>query len=73
MFIAESVSEKNLFLLVNIWQSYKQKCDCLVHFLHLLAVCWPGAQSQGQEFVLRGAVPSPLPSSPLPLRSRVPP
>jgi len=30
---------------VNIWQSYKQKRDCLVHFLRLLAVCWPGAQS----------------------------
>jgi len=32
------------FLLVNIWQSYKQERDCLVHFLHLLAACWPGAQ-----------------------------
>jgi len=30
---------------VNIWQSYKQKRDCLVHFLRLLAVCWPGAQN----------------------------
>ena len=30
---------------VNIWQSYKQKRDCLVHFLRLLAVCWPGARS----------------------------
>jgi len=30
---------------VNIWQSYKQKRDCLVHFLRLLAVCWPSAQS----------------------------
>jgi len=30
---------------VNIWRNYKQKCDCLVHFLRLLAVCWPGAQS----------------------------
>ena len=29
---------------MNIWQSYKQKRDCLVHFLRLLAVCWPGAQ-----------------------------
>ena len=28
-----------------IWQSYKQKRDCLVHFLRLLAVCWPGVQS----------------------------
>jgi len=33
------------FKSVNIWQSYKQKRDCLVHILHLLAVCWPGAQS----------------------------
>ena len=30
---------------VNIWQSYKQDRDCLEHFLPLLAVCWPGAQS----------------------------
>ena len=30
---------------VNFWQTYKQKRDCLVHFLRLLAVCWPGAQS----------------------------
>ena len=30
---------------VNIWQIYKQKHDCLMHFLRLLAVCWPGAQS----------------------------
>ena len=29
---------------VNIWQSYKQERDCLVHFLRLLFVCWPGAQ-----------------------------
>ena len=28
---------------VNIWQSYKQERDCLVHFLRLIAVCWPGA------------------------------
>jgi len=30
---------------VNIWQSYKQERDCLVHFIRLLAVCWPGVQS----------------------------
>ena len=30
---------------VNIWQSYKQRRYCLVHFLCLLAVCWPGVQS----------------------------
>jgi len=35
----------NFFKSVNIWQSYKQERDCLVHFLCLLAVCWPGAQS----------------------------
>ena len=41
-FIAESVSA--FFLKsVNIWHSYKQEHDCLVHFLRLLAVCWPGA------------------------------
>ena len=44
-FIAECVSEKNIFKSVNIWQSYQQERDCLVHFLRLLAVCWPGAQS----------------------------
>ena len=30
---------------VNIWQSYKQERDCLVHFFRLLAACWSGAQS----------------------------
>ena len=40
-----SVRVKNVFKSVNIWQSYKQLRDCLVHFLRLLAVCWPGAQS----------------------------
>ena len=30
---------------INILQSQKQERDCLVHFLRLLAVCWPGAQS----------------------------
>jgi len=29
---------------VNIWQNYKQERDCIVYFLRLLAVCWPGAQ-----------------------------
>jgi len=28
----------------NIWRSYQQERDRLVHFLRLLAVCWPGAQ-----------------------------
>ena len=43
-FIAESASEK-ILKSVSIWQSYRQEHDCLVHFLRLLAVCWPGAQS----------------------------
>ena len=34
---------------VNIWQSYQQKHDCLVHFLRLLAVCWLGAQTTGDN------------------------
>ena len=29
-----SVSEKSLKS-VNIWQSYKQECGCLMHFAHL--------------------------------------
>ena len=33
---------------MNIWQSYKQERDCLVHFLRHLALCWPGAQSVRQ-------------------------
>ena len=33
------------FKSVNIWPSYKQERDCLVHFLRRLAVCWPGVQS----------------------------
>jgi len=37
---------------VNIWQSYKQKRDCLVHFLRLLAVCWPGARSAWDNTML---------------------
>jgi len=40
------VKEKK-FKSVNIWQSYKQERDCLVHFLRLLALCWPSAQSTG--------------------------
>jgi len=40
-----SLRVKKNFKSVNIWQSYKQKRDCFVHFLRLLAVCWPGAQS----------------------------
>ena len=40
-----SLSMNSLLKYVNIWQSYKQERDCFVHFLRLLAVCWPGAQS----------------------------
>ena len=39
-----SVSEKKLKS-VNIWQSNQLERGCLVHFLRLLAVCWPGAQN----------------------------
>jgi len=44
-FIAESLLKK--LKSVNIWQSYKQERDCVMHFLCLLglAVCWLGAQS----------------------------
>jgi len=38
-----SLSMKLFFKSVNIWQSYKQEDDCLVHFLRLLAVCWTDA------------------------------
>jgi len=37
---------------VNIWQNYKQECDCLVHFLHLLAVWWAGVQSARDNHAL---------------------
>jgi len=42
--LLRSISEKKLKS-TNIWQSYKQKRDCFVHFLRPSAVCWPGAQS----------------------------
>ena len=35
----------DFFTSVNIWQTYKQEHDCLVHFLGLLAVCCPVDQS----------------------------
>ena len=37
---------------MNIWQSCKQKRDCLVHFLRLLAVWWPGMQSAWDNYAL---------------------
>jgi len=36
---------------MNIWQSYKQEPDCFMHFLRLLAVCWPGEQSARESRV----------------------
>ena len=39
---------------VNSWQSYQQERDCLVHFLRLSAVCWPGAQSAWDNHALAG-------------------
>jgi len=36
----------------DIWQSYEQKRDCLVHFLRRLVVCWPGAQSVWENYAL---------------------
>jgi len=42
---------------VNSWRSYKQERGCLVHFLGLLAVWWPGAQSaRANHFI----APTPL-------------
>ena len=41
-----SLSLKKIFKSVNIRQSYRQGRDCLVHFLRLLAVYWPGAQKK---------------------------
>jgi len=34
---------------MNIWQSYKQVLGCFVHFVSLLAVCWPGTQTERQQ------------------------
>jgi len=42
-FTAES--ESDIFKSVNIWQISKRERGSLVHFLRLLAVCWPGVQS----------------------------
>jgi len=41
-----------ILISVNIWQSCKQERDCLVHFLRLLALCWPGMQSARDNHVL---------------------
>jgi len=50
MFIAESIGEKKIKL--NIWRRYEQERSCLVHFLCLLAVWWPGAQSTWDNYLL---------------------
>jgi len=47
-----SLSEKKLKS-VNIWRSYKQERYCFVHFLSLLAVCWPSAQVHETSGVFR--------------------
>jgi len=41
-----SLSLSDFFKPVNTWQSYKQERDCFVHFLRLLAVCWPSARDK---------------------------
>jgi len=46
-----SLSVKKIKLM-NIWRSCKQECGCLVHFLRLLAVWWPGAQSALDNYLL---------------------
>jgi len=47
-----NLSANYLLKLVNIWQSYKQERDCLVHFLRLLVACCSGAQSALDNHVL---------------------
>ena len=47
-----SLGLKKILKSVNIWQSYKQKCDCFMHFLHLLTVCWPSTQSAWDNHIL---------------------
>jgi len=39
-----SLRVKTFLKSMNIWQSYKQERDCLVHFLRLLAACRPSTQ-----------------------------
>ena len=52
------VWEGKKFKLVNIWQSYKQKRDCLARFLRLLAMCWPGAKVHETITLLLVTLPS---------------
>ena len=37
-----SLPVKNISNQWIFWHSYRQKVDCVVHFLHLRAVWWPG-------------------------------
>ena len=39
---------------MNIWQNCKQDRGCLLHFLRLLAVRWPGAKSALDNHVIAG-------------------
>ena len=50
MFIAESVSE--FFKSVNIWQSYEQQGDCLVHFVRLATTLLNDEESARNNHVL---------------------
>jgi len=50
-FIAKSASE-NPFKIGKHMAKLPAKRDCLVHFLRLLAVWWPGAQSARDNQVL---------------------
>ena len=49
--MAESVSEKKLKS-VNIWQSYKQECGCLVHFARLTNTLLKDEESAQDNHVL---------------------
>jgi len=40
------------FKSVNVWHCYRQKVNCVVHFLRLLAVWWPRAQSAPNNHLL---------------------
>jgi len=51
-FIAESVTEIFFFKSVNIWQSYKQECDCLVNFGCLANTLLKDGESAGDNQVL---------------------
>ena len=49
-----SMPVKEVLKSVNMWHSYGQKgrVDCVAHFLQLLAVWWPGAESARDNHVL---------------------